>query len=103
MRKRSADSCSVWDGTMDLARLEAHIAALPCWRGPVEIAPLPGGLSNSIFLVCCGGEKFVVRIGSSATPHPIDRSAEIAATRAAAKAGLCPDLVYAGEGALVLR
>jgi hypothetical protein len=35
--------------------LEARIAALPCWHGKVILEPLPGGLSNTSFIVHDGG------------------------------------------------
>ena len=79
------------------------IRALPCWRGPITIEPLPGGLTNRNHLVTCGGARFVVRQGLDSPAHGIDRRMEAAISAAAARAGLAPPLVYAGAGFLVLR
>ena len=58
----------------DLAQLAARVAALPCWRGPVEPEPLEGGLSNRNFRVRDGAEGFVVRIvGGDVPEHGILR------------------------------
>ena len=84
-------------------RFDDSIWALPCWRGPITIEPLPGGLTNRNHLVTCGGERFVVRHGLDAPEHGIDRRLEAAISAAAARAGLAPALVHAGAGFLVLR
>jgi hypothetical protein len=44
-----------------------------------------------------------VRIGASTAPHPVDRAAEMAATRAAGIAGVGPELIHADGGTLVRR
>ena len=79
------------------------IRALPCWRGPITIEPLPGGLTNRNHLVTCGGERFVVRHGLDSPAHGIDRRMEAAISAAAARAGLAPPVVHGGSGFLVLR
>ena len=81
----------------------AKAASLACWRGPVEIAPLGGGITNHNFLVVCGGERFVARVGGDIPVHGILRFNEHAASRAAHAAGLSPEVVHAEPGALVLR
>jgi thiamine kinase-like enzyme len=48
-----------------------------------------------------GKHRFLVRIAPSASPHPVDRSAEIAATRAAAFVGIGPALFHAEDGVIV--
>jgi thiamine kinase-like enzyme len=83
--------------------LEARIAALPCWRGPVALTPLPGGLSNTSFLVDDAGERFVARCGGDIPVHHVFRDRERAASRAAYEAGLSPELVHVEPGITVLR
>lgn len=77
--------------------------ALSCWSGLVEPAPLGGGITNVNFLVEDRGEKFVARIGDDIPVHQVMRFNELAASRAAALAGLSPEVVHAEPGVLVLR
>ena len=44
-----------------MTELEKKVASLACWRSPVELAPLKGGLTNLSFVVTHGGERFVAR------------------------------------------
>jgi thiamine kinase-like enzyme len=83
--------------------LEARVAALPCWRGRVAIAPLPGGMTNRNLLVNDGGARFVVRLGEDIPVHGVMRFNELAASRAAHAAGLSPEVTFAGQGVMVLR
>jgi thiamine kinase-like enzyme len=84
--------------------LEAAIAALPCWSGHVDIAPLPGGITNRNYRVTdTRGERFVVRFGRDIPEHGVLRFNELAAARAAQAAGLSPEVVHAGDGVLVTR
>lgn len=78
-------------------------ARLACWREPVTPEPLAGGITNRNFLVRHRGERFVVRIGDDIPQHQISRANELAASRAAAAAGLSPEVVHSEPGALVLR
>ena len=66
-----------------MTELEHKVARLACWKGPVELAPLKGGLTNISFVVTCRGER--------------------AASTAAFEAGLSPELVHAEPGITVLR
>jgi len=80
------------------------IAALPCWSGSVEIAPLSGGLTNHNYLVTdLAHQKFVVRQGQDIPAHGIMRFNELAAARAASAAGISPQVVHAGAGFMVSR
>jgi len=82
----------------------ARVSALPLWRGPVAPEPLPGGLSNRNFVVCDGGERYVVRlVDGDVLEHGIVREREIAMSRAAFAAGIAPELVFADGHVLVLR
>jgi thiamine kinase-like enzyme len=77
--------------------------ALPCWKGAVTAEPVAGGMSNRNFRVSHQGERFFVRIGDDAPEHHVSRADEIAASLAAAAAGLGPALVHAEPGATVFR
>jgi thiamine kinase-like enzyme len=88
----------------DLAEAARRRAeALPCWRGPVTAEPVAGGMSNRNFRVRDGAELFFVRIGEDIVEHNVSRVDEIAASRAAAAAGIAPALVHAEPGAMVFR
>ena len=78
-------------------------ARLACWQEPVTPEPLSGGITNRNFLVWHRGERFVVRVGDDIPVHQISRANELAASRAAAAAGLSPEVVHHEPGALVLR
>jgi thiamine kinase-like enzyme len=86
-----------------MRKLESRVAALPCWRGPVALEPLKGGLTNISFVATDRGEKFVVRCGEDIAVHHVFRDRERAASRAAFAAGLSPELVHAETGIMVLR
>src|SRR5215207_5309874 len=83
--------------------LKTRAETLPCWRGPVAAEPLPGGMTNTNFVVRDGGERFVVRIGDDIPVHQVMRFNERAASLAAHAAGLSPELIHAEPGALVMR
>ncbi len=87
------------------ARLEAarrRAEALAIWSGAVEAAPLAGGITNLNFVVRDAGRRHLVRIGGDIPEHNILRTAELAASRAAAAAGLSPAVRHWEPGALVL-
>ena len=85
------------------ASLETRINSLPCWSGRVEPQPVDGGITNFNFTVQDRGEPFLVRLGQDIPHHQIMRFNERAASRAAAEAGLAPEVIYADEKALVIR
>ncbi|MCP4318293.1 MAG: phosphotransferase family protein [Hyphomicrobiales bacterium] len=78
-------------------------ASLSFWRGPVQPEPLSGGITNTNFVVTDAGKRYVVRIGFDIAEHQIVRSNELAASRAAAAAGISPQVVHAEPGAMVLE
>jgi thiamine kinase-like enzyme len=84
----------------DLLDKAAHLA---CWRGPVELQPLKGGLTNISFVATCLGEKFVVRCGVDIPVHHVFRERERAASMAAFEAGLSPEIIHVEPGIMVLR
>lgn len=80
-----------------------RVRSLPLWSGPVDPKPLHGGLSNESFTVEDGGEKYVVRFGRDFPVHHVFRDNERMASAAAFEAGFAPEMVYAGEGEMVVR
>ena len=81
----------------------ARAAALSCWSGRVTPEPLTGGITNKNFVVRDRGERFVVRIGDDIPVHQVMRFNELAASRAAAAAGLSPAVVHNEPGAIVFQ
>jgi thiamine kinase-like enzyme len=79
----------------------ARAAALSCWSGPVTPEPLSGGITNANFVVADRGRRFFVRVGDDIPVHGILRFHELAASRAAAAAGVSPAVVHHELGAIV--
>lgn len=90
--------------TLDVerSRAAARVAALPIWSNRVDPVPLTGGLSNHNFKVEDRGRRYVVRVGDDLPVHGVVRANEIAASRAAHRAGVSPAVVHAEPGILVL-
>jgi thiamine kinase-like enzyme len=75
------------------ARLVAGVPAIAD-AATVSVSMLPGGLSNTNYLVSADGEMFVVRHGcNNAESLGIDRRHEEAAARLAHDAGFAPEVV----------
>jgi thiamine kinase-like enzyme len=83
--------------------LEKRLANLSCWRRPVTLTPLKGGLTNISYVADDGVEKFVVRCGGDIPVHHVFRDRERAASRAAFEAGLSPEVLHVEPGITVLR
>jgi thiamine kinase-like enzyme len=83
--------------------LEERLANLSCWRRPVTLTPLKGGLTNISYVADDGVEKFVVRCGGDIPVHHVFRDRERAASRAAFEAGLSPEVLHVEPGITVLR
>lgn len=81
----------------------ATVRNLPLWQGKVDIFPLGGGVSNSSFMVSDATGKYVARVGNNYPFHQVDRGREAIASKAAFECGLSPELVYSGNGIMVLR
>ena len=79
----------------------ARAASLPCWKGRVEPVPLEGGITNTNFVVDDGRGRFFVRIGNDIPMHGVMRFNELSAARAAAAAGLSPEVTYTEPGVMV--
>jgi len=86
-----------------MTALEDKVARLACWRGPVELSRLKGGLTNISFVATYRGEKFVVRCGEDIPVHHVFRDRERAASVAAFEAGLSPEIIHVEPGITVLR
>lgn len=80
---------------------EDRIRALPCWTGGIEIAPLPGGLSNANYVVTDAAGRHVVRFGKDYPFHHVFREREVMTARAAHAAGFAPAVRHAEPGILV--
>jgi thiamine kinase-like enzyme len=75
--------------------------SLSFWAGPVTPVQIKGGITNANFRVESAGRSYFVRIGDDIPVHGVMRFNELAASRAAARCGLSPDVRHAEPGALV--
>ena len=75
--------------------LAAVIAAVPAWAGlEPDVTPITTGITNRNFRVQIGDDAYVVRLSGRDTELlGIDRAAEDEAARAAAEAGVAPEVV----------
>jgi thiamine kinase-like enzyme len=83
--------------------LAERIERLSCWQGRVALEPLKGGLTNISFVATDASGKYVVRCGNDIAVHHVFRDRERAASRAAHKAGLSPEVMHVEPGITVLR
>ncbi len=83
--------------------LKARVTALPCWQGEVHAEALVGGITNINFKVSDASGTYVVRLGGDIPVHQVMRFNELAASRAAADAGISPEVIHAEPGVLVIR
>lgn len=85
--------------------MDAETLAARIWPDrELEVEPIGGGITNHNFKVTVDGEAFVLRIAGADTELlGIDRRAEHAAARAAADAGVGPEVVDFVDGSLVTR
>jgi thiamine kinase-like enzyme len=76
--------------------IDEVIARIPAWKGrAVSAEPLSGGLTNSNFRVQVEGTPYFVRIpGASTELLAVDRKNEHHNTRAAAEAGVGPQVIH---------
>lgn len=85
-----------------MADARCIVAGLGLWQGAVDPQPLSGGITNKNFLVEDAGRRYVVRVGDDIPIHQVMRFNELAASRAAAAAGISPAVVHHQPGVLVL-
>ncbi|GAB4227395.1 MAG: phosphotransferase family protein [Kiloniellaceae bacterium] len=78
------------------------VTGLELWQGKVDPQPLSGGITNVNFVVEDAGRKYVVRVGDDIPIHQVMRFNELAASRAAAEAGISPAVVHHQPGVLVI-
>ena len=86
-----------------MSKAPEKAARLTCWKGRVEPRPLTGGITNQNFVVEDAGQRYFVRIGDDIPIHGVMRFNELAASRAAAAAGVSPEVVHHEPGALVME
>jgi thiamine kinase-like enzyme len=86
-----------------MSSAEEKVRSLPCWKGPVKLAPLSGGLSNASFTAEDSTGKYVARVGEDYPFHQVSRRREAIASRAAFDEGLSPEVIYVSEGVMVVR
>jgi thiamine kinase-like enzyme len=80
-----------------------RVRTLACWKGPVDIVALGGGITNQNYVVTDGGVRYVVRLGGDIPAHHVMRFNEHAASRAAAALGISPAVHHSEPDALVIR
>ncbi len=82
---------------------ETYARNLNCWSGPVTLTRLDGGISNDNFLVEDEGRKFVVRVNGDVPEHGVLRINDYNCNRAAATAGVAPNVHHFEDRALVVE
>ncbi|MGH8223321.1 MAG: phosphotransferase [Woeseiaceae bacterium] len=91
----------------DILAASAAIAGVPGWDPrELDIRVLHGGMTNRTFLVRRGNDRYVLRIAPEPPPAYLpDRRSSLATQRAAAAAGLAPDIIHAdpAQGVLLCR
>lgn len=74
--------------------IDEVVGRVQLWRGKdVAVSPLTGGLTNQNFLVEANGSQYVRLPGRSTELLAIDRANEVANAKAAAEAGVGPDVL----------
>ena len=86
-----------------MSESEDKIASLCCWKSAVEIEPLSGGITNLNFRVDDSSGSYFVRLGEDIPVHGVMRFNELAASRAAHRAGVSPGVVHAEPGVMILE
>jgi thiamine kinase-like enzyme len=87
--------------------IEEVVSKIEDWQGKdISIQPLSGGLTNTNFRVNVDGTPYFIRVpGESTELLAIDRNNEVHNTRAAAEAGVAPQVLYhlPGYNVMVLK
>ena len=82
---------------------ERRVRGLALWKGALKLQPLKGGVSNASFVVEDKTGKYVARVGEDYPFHQVSRLREAIASRAAADAGLSPEIIHTEKGIMVVR
>jgi thiamine kinase-like enzyme len=78
-----------------------RLQALDYWKGPIDVEPLPGGITNYNYLVKDSGRCYVARLCIERPLLGIDRRNEVLCHKAAHASGIAPKVVHHEEGVLV--
>ena len=81
---------------------EKLIRSIPIWKTSLKITTIEGGITNQNFLVEEDNKKYVVRLGDDIPEHLVSRSNELIVSKAAAAAGIGPNVIYHDKGILIL-
>lgn len=79
----------------------ARVAGLSIWKRRVDPRPVTGGITNTNFMVEDGGRRHFVRVGNDIPVHGVMRFNELAAARAAERAGISPAVLHCEPGVFV--
>ena len=85
------------------SNIKQFIRSISFWKDKISIKTIDGGITNENFLVQEKSKKYVVRLGSDIPEHLISRSNELIVSKAAADAGLSPNVHYYEKGILILE
>ncbi len=87
------------------ARLIRRLRRLELTRGPLDVSPIPGGITNHNFAVRLrgSGTACVARLCEDRAFLGVDRRNEVACHQAASNLGIAPELVHHEPGLLVTR
>jgi thiamine kinase-like enzyme len=84
-------------------QLIRRLRRLEFCRGPLDVEPIAGGITNQNFVVRVGGQAYVARLSQQRPLLGIDRRNEVVCHQAASARGLAPAVVHHQEGLLVTR
>jgi thiamine kinase-like enzyme len=79
------------------------VKTLDCWTAPITVQKLGGGISNDNFQVEHDGKHYVVRVNTDVPEHGVLRINDANCNRAAAAAGVAPEVFFATENALIIQ
>jgi thiamine kinase-like enzyme len=80
-----------------------HLRRLDLARGPIDLEPIAGGITNRNFVIRSGSEMYVARLCEERPLLGIDRRNEVVCQQAAASWGLAPEVIHHEPGLLVGR
>jgi thiamine kinase-like enzyme len=88
----------------EIERARAALRQIPLTRDAADAASITrlGGLTNLVFAATTHAGDFCLRLPGAGTEAYIDRAAEAANARAAANAGVSPEIVHFGADGIML-